>query len=73
MAAIVGGMLVTGFVHAAIAKHAPDPVAVTATMQFSAFLMWAGCMVLAYYIKKPWHVWTLYLGITAICCVIAYL
>ena len=73
MGAIFGGLFATAFLHAAIGKHAPNPTAVTMSVQYTSFFVWVGFMVLAYVIKKSWHVWSLYLGLTAIFFLIAYL
>ena len=72
MAAIFGGFFVTGFLHAALGKHASNPLAVTMSMQYTSFLVWVGFMVLAYIIKRSWHVWALYLGLTVISFFVAY-
>ncbi|MEM7109720.1 MAG: hypothetical protein AAF519_15955 [Bacteroidota bacterium] len=71
MAAIFGSLFVTGFVHAAIGKHAPNPLDVTMSTQYTSFLMWVFLMVLAYVINKAWHVWVLYIGLTLISFIIA--
>ena len=73
MAAIFGGLFATAFLHAAIGKHAPNPTAVTLSVQYTSFFVGVGFMVLAYVINKSWHVWSLYLGLTAIFFLIACL
>ncbi|MEM9833826.1 MAG: hypothetical protein AAF944_24565 [Bacteroidota bacterium] len=73
MAAIFGGLFVTGFLHAAIGKHVADPLDVTMSTQYTLFFVWIGFMVLAYVIKKAWHVWALYVGLSLLFFLIAYL
>ena len=73
MAAFFGGALLTGFLHAAVAKHVTDPLDVTMSIQYTSFLVWTGFMVLAYFIKKSWHVWVMYVGLTLIFFLISYM
>ena len=71
LAAIFGSFIVTGFLLAAIGKHVSNPLDVTMSMQYSSFLMWVGFMVLAYVIRKVWHVWALYVGLILVSFLIA--
>ena len=71
MAAIFGSFLVTGFLHAAIGRHVSNPLDVTMSTQYTSFLMWVGFMVLAYVIRKAWHVWALYIGLILVSFLIA--
>lgn len=66
-AAILGGYLVTMLIHIAAAKIPEDDTNLIITTAYSSFLMWVGFMILAFFIKKAWQVWTLY-SLIGLCC-----
>ncbi|MEW2923160.1 hypothetical protein AB1A65_16950 [Muricauda sp. ANG21] len=59
-AAILGGLIVSVLFHMALASWF-DHVAVIITSTFSAFILWAILMVLAYLDKNGWKIWGFYL------------
>ncbi|WKN42994.1 hypothetical protein [Tunicatimonas pelagia] len=65
-AAIVGSYVVTMLLHVAAAKVAPNNTPVILTAAYSSFLVWVGLMVLAFWMKKVAHVWSLYALLTGI-------
>ena len=69
-AAILGGYVLTMMIHVVTAKVVVDDTPVIMTTAYSSFLMWAGFMVLAFFIRKAWHVWGIYMLLSGICLVI---
>ncbi|MEC7263132.1 MAG: hypothetical protein VXW38_05290 [Bacteroidota bacterium] len=59
-AAILGGLMVTVTFHMALASWF-NHVAVIITSTFSAFILWAVLMVLAFLGKNGWKIWSIYL------------
>ncbi|MEC3965229.1 hypothetical protein [Flagellimonas halotolerans] len=59
-AAIFGGFIVAIMFHMALASWF-DHVAVIITSTFSAFVLWAVLMVVAFMGKNGWKVWGIYL------------
>lgn len=72
-AAILGGYFVTAMFHAAVARLVPDNVSVIMSASYTSFFVWVGLMVLAFFIRKAWHVWSLYLILCGICFAIVLL
>ena len=71
-AGILGGYAVTMSLHLALAawmKH--TNVIISAT--FTGFLLWVGFMILAFYAKKAWKIWVLYLALTLVFSLITWL
>ncbi|SFU64441.1 hypothetical protein SAMN05216480_11139 [Pustulibacterium marinum] len=70
-AGFLGGYLVAITFHLALATwlHKPS-VIITAT--FSAFIIWAVLMVLAFLAHNGWKVWALYLSISLFFLIIFY-
>ncbi|MEL6534419.1 MAG: hypothetical protein AAFQ98_03350 [Bacteroidota bacterium] len=74
MAAILGSYIVTMLIHMAVAKMPADDTPVVLTTAYSSFLMWIGFMVLAFFIRKAWHVWGLFALLSGLCtCLIVLL
>lgn len=71
-AAILGGWMVTTALHLALANWL-DRVAVIITSTYSAFLLWAALMVIAFLGKNGWKTWGLYLLATAFFLLVYYL
>lgn len=69
-AAIVGSYILTMLIHVVTAKVVTDETPVIMTTAYSSFLMWVGFMVLAFFIRKAWHVWGIYALLSGICLVI---
>ncbi len=59
-AAILGGLIVAVMFHMALASWF-NHVAVIITSTFSAFILWAVLMVLAFLGKNGWKIWGIYL------------
>ncbi|MEO2052611.1 MAG: hypothetical protein ABGX00_12685 [Allomuricauda sp.] len=59
-AAILGGLMVSILFHMALASWF-NPVTVIITSTFSAFILWAVLMVVAFLGKNGWKVWGIYL------------
>lgn len=60
-AAIGGGLMVAVLFHMALASWF-NHVAVIITSTFSAFILWAVLMVLAFLSKNGWKIWGIYLA-----------
>lgn len=71
-AGILGGYLVSMSIHLALASWL-DHVNVLITATFSGFIIWVGFMSLAFLSRNGWRVWMLYLLISIVFTVIAYL
>lgn len=59
-AAILGGLIVAVMFHMALASWL-DHVTVIITSTFSAFILWAVLMVVAFLGKNGWKIWGIYL------------
>ena len=59
-AAILGGYLVTTCLHLTLAVWF-DPATVLITSTFTAFILWAVLMVLAFLARNGWKIWACYL------------
>ena len=59
-AAILGGLIVAVMFHMALASWF-DHVTVIITSTFSAFILWAVLMVVAFLGKNCWKIWGIYL------------
>ncbi|MFT0716080.1 hypothetical protein [Flagellimonas lutimaris] len=70
-AAIFGGLLVAVLFHMALASWF-NHVAVIITSTFSAFILWAILMVVAFLGKNGWKVWGIYLLVSLLLFVIFY-
>lgn len=66
-AAILLGYVLAMLLHITLAKHAPDDTPVLMTSAYSSFLTWVGLMILAFFMPKARHVWTLYTGLSLLC------
>ncbi|THV60112.1 hypothetical protein EZV76_06000 [Flagellimonas alvinocaridis] len=62
-AAILGGLMVAVLFHMALASWF-NHVAVIITSTFSAFILWAVLMVLAFLGKNGWKIWGIYLTVS---------
>ena len=71
-AAILGSYIVAMSVHVAVIKLAMDDTPWLLTSSYSSFLLWTGLMVLAFFIKKAWHVWGIYAVISSICSILIF-
>ncbi len=71
-AGFIGGYLVAMSFHLAVAAWF-HTVNVVITSTFSAFLLWAGLMIVAYLGKNGWKMWGWYLLATAIFLGIMYI
>ncbi|MBL0741427.1 hypothetical protein [Chryseolinea lacunae] len=71
-AAILGGYMLSMAVHLALASWL-NHVNVIITATFTAFILWAVLMVLAFLARNGWKVWGLYILLTALCAVVIYL
>ncbi|RYC53439.1 hypothetical protein DN53_04250 [Flagellimonas olearia] len=70
-AAILGGLMVAVMFHMALASWF-NHVAIIITSTFSAFILWAVLMVLAFLGKNGWKVWGIYLLASLVLFVIFY-
>lgn len=59
-AGILGGYLLTTCLHLTLAVWF-DPATVLITSTFTAFILWAGLMILAFLARNGWKVWLWYL------------
>ena len=72
-AAILGGYVVTMFLHITLAKVVPNDTPVIMSAAYTSFLVWTGFMTLAFYIRKAWHVWGLYTLLSGVFFAIYYM
>ncbi len=70
-AGILGGYLVSVSVHLALAAWF-DRSVVIMTSAFSAFILWAALIVVAFLAKSGWKIWGLYLFISIVFLFIFY-
>ena len=70
-AAILGGLMVSVMFHMALASWF-NHVTVIITSTFSAFILWAILMVVAFLGKNGWKVWGIYLLASLVLFVIFY-
>ena len=63
-AAILGGLMVAVTFHMALASWF-DHVSIIITSTFTAFILWAILMVVAFLAKNGWKIWGLYLLVSA--------
>ncbi|WP_228235155.1 hypothetical protein [Allomuricauda sp. M10] len=70
-AAILGGLMVAVTFHMALASWF-DHVSIIITSTFTAFIMWAILMVIAFLAKNGWKIWGLYLLVSAALGVVYY-
>lgn len=70
-AAIIGGLIIAVLFHMALASWF-NHVVVIITSTFSAFILWAVLMVLAFMGKNGWKVWSMYLLASLVLFVIFY-
>jgi len=70
-AAILGGLMVSVMFHMALASWF-NHVAVIITSTFTAFILWAVLMVIAFLGKNGWTVWGIYLLISIVLFVLFY-
>lgn len=70
-AAILGGLMVAVLFHMALASWF-NQVAVIITSTFSAFILWAVLMVLAFLGKNGWKIWGIYLAVSLLFGVLIY-
>ncbi|NDV43583.1 hypothetical protein [Flagellimonas sediminis] len=63
-AAIIGGLVVAVMFHLALASWF-DHVNIIITSTFTAFILWAILMVVAFLAKNGWKIWGLYLLVSA--------
>lgn len=70
-AAILGGLMVAVLFHMALASWF-NHVAVIITSTFSAFILWAVLMVLAFLGKNGWKIWGIYLAVSLFFGVLIY-
>ena len=70
-AAILGGLIVAVMFHMALASWF-NHVVVIITSTFSAFILWAVLMVLAFLGKNGWKIWGIYVLASAVFGVIFY-
>jgi ABC-type Na+ efflux pump permease subunit len=70
-AAILGGLIVAVLFHMALASWF-NHVAVIITSTFSAFILWAVLMVLAFLGKNGWKIWGIYLAASLLFGVLIY-
>ena len=70
-AAILGGLIVSVLFHMALASWF-NHVTVIITSTFSAFILWAILMVVAFLGKNGWKIWGIYLLASTVLFVIFY-
>jgi len=71
LAGFVGGFLVSISLHIALATWINRPYVIM-TSSFTAFLLWAGLMILAFLAKNPWKIWAIYILTTVFFSLLAY-
>lgn len=60
VAALLGSYVVTMLLHTALAKLVSNDTTVVVSGAYTTFLLWVGFMVLAFLVKRSWHIWALY-------------
>ena len=70
-AGILGGYMVSVSLHLALAAWL-DRTVVIMTSAFSAFILWAALIVVAFLAKNGWKIWGLYLIISVVLLFIFY-
>lgn len=65
IASILGGLVASVTLHAALACWAWKEFIVTTSI-FSIYMLWGFFIIMVYWIKKSWIVWSILLGITLV-------
>ncbi len=73
IAALLGGYVATALFHIAIATNVADDTPVLLTATFTVFLMWAGLMILVFFMKKAWMAWAMIFSISIVSSLFIYL
>ncbi len=72
-AGILGGLLLSVAIHLLLGILLQNKVAVMLTGTFTAFLLWAALLSIAFLAKSGWKIWGIYLAGILICSSIIYL
>lgn len=72
-AGILGGLFLSIAIHLMIGSLFKSEVAVMLTSTFTAFLLWAALLAIAFLAKNGWKIWGIYLAGILICSSIIYL
>lgn len=71
--AFIGGYIVTTLCHMVVGVFLEDKTVLVMTAIWSSWIVWIACMLLAFYLKKAWHSWVIFLIITFVLAGIIYL
>ncbi|UZR96361.1 hypothetical protein [Chondrinema litorale] len=71
-AAILGSLIATLSFHLALASWF-NPTLVWGTSVFSLFILWLGFILLTYWVRKAWHIWSILSAISLISVLAIYL
>ncbi|WP_159021445.1 hypothetical protein [Formosa sp. L2A11] len=71
-AGFFGGYFVTMSLHLALTAWT-DSTTVIITSAFSAFILWAILLMLAFLAKSGWKIWSIYIALTAVFSTLMYL
>ncbi|MBB6003789.1 hypothetical protein [Arcicella rosea] len=72
-AGILGGLFLSVAIHLLLGILFKNKVAVMLTGTFTAFLLWAALLAIAFLAKNGWKIWGIYLVGILICSSIIYL
>lgn len=72
-AGLIGGYFLAVALHMMLGVLLLDRTAVILTGAFSVFICWVAFMILAFFARNGWKVWSVYLLSTAFCGIIVYL
>ncbi|MEM9675426.1 MAG: hypothetical protein AAF992_22735 [Bacteroidota bacterium] len=71
-AAILGSLIAAVAFHLALAAWL-DPAIVFGTSIFTIFILWTGLMLVTYWLRKVWQVWSLLLLLIGVSSLMIYL
>lgn len=66
-AGILGGFLVTTAIHMTIGSYMNDKTYLVMTAIWSSWILWMGCLLLAFALRRPWISWSIFLGTVLLC------
>ena len=71
-AGILGGYVISAFLHIALAYWLPNHKLVLITSIYSLYILWVAIILLSFLAKNGWKLWGLYLGIILLLAVAIY-
>ncbi|MDN5217294.1 hypothetical protein QQ020_34795 [Fulvivirgaceae bacterium BMA12] len=72
-AAILGSYVVTMLINIALGTLIKNNPSVIMTTAYSTYLLWVFFMVIAFFMRKAWHVWSLFGSIATVCSIIIFI